>query len=201
MQEGVGEQCMNFPDKKYKIIYADPPWFYHSTDHPNDRGVQRGVQGQASMLYETIETEDLMKLPVSNIADTDCMMFMWVTSPCMPDGLKLMKAWGFDYKMIAFVWEKTNQPMGLGNYTRTNHEFVLLGRKGKFVRASNRVKQSIKSPLTQHSKKPQQVRDRIIELCGDVPRIELFARTKIHGWDTWGNDEKLENQPLENFYR
>jgi len=110
-----------------------------------------------------------------------------------------MERWGFKYKVVAFVWSKTNREMGLGHYTRTNHEFVLLGTKGSLERKSNKVKQWLKAPTTIHSKKPNEVRERIIQLYGDLQRIELFARTKVHGWDVWGNDEKLQSQPLEVF--
>jgi len=176
-----------FPNKKYKIIYADPPWEYDS----------HNVQGQASNEYPVMPFEDILSLPVEQLADDDCMLFLWVTSPFMQEGLDLIKKWGFEYKTIAFVWEKTNLPVGLGHYTRINHEFVLLGRRGKFERQSTKIRQAIKANNKGHSQKPSQVRDRIIELCGDLPRIELFARTKVHGWDTWGNDPKLDNTPLE----
>lgn len=191
---------MDFPDKKYQIIYADPPWQYSSD--PNSK---RGIWGLAHQKYNTLNIEDLKKLPIQNITNDNCILFMWATFPNMQQALDLIKAWGFEFKTVAFVWEKldktTNHPKkyGLGWYTRSNCEIVMLGRKGKFDRKSASVQQIIKSTIGKHSAKPDEVRQRILKLCGDLPRIELFARTKIHGWDTWGNDEKLQNQPLDVF--
>lgn len=191
---------MNFPDKKYKIIYADPPWPYSSD--PNSK---RGIWGLADQQYNTMDMEDLKKLPVDTIADDDCILFMWATFPNLQQALDLIKAWGFKFKTVAFVWEKfdktnnTPKKYGLGWYTRSNCEIVMLGRKGKFDRKSAAVQQIIKSTISKHSQKPDEVRKRILKLCGDIPRIELFARTRVHGWDTWGNDEKLLAQPLEAF--
>ena len=189
-----------FPDKKYKIIYADPPWEYSSD--PNSK---RGIWGLAHQRYDTLSVENLKNLPVKDIADIDCILFLWATFPNLQQALDLIKAWDFEYKTVAFVWEKfdksnnTLKKYGLGWYTRSNAEIVMIGRKGKFDRKSASVQQIVKSTIGEHSRKPDEVRKRIVELCGDIPRIELFARTKIHGWDTWGNDEKLEYRPLEYF--
>ena len=182
---------LNFPDKKYQIIYADPAWSY------NDKLQHHG--GSAQSHYSTMSVEDICKLPVNKIADENCYLFLWTTSPTLKDSLQVIDRWGFNYKIIVFVWSKINREMGLGNYTRTNHEFVLLGTKGKLERQSRKVKQWIKTPSTNHSQKPNEVRDKIIQLMGDLPRIELFARTKIHGWDVWGDDPNLQNKPLEVF--
>lgn len=189
-----------FPNKKYRIILADPPWEYSSD--PNSK---RGIWGLAHHRYQTIPIEELKELPVREIADDDCILFLWATFPNLQQALDLIKAWGFVYKTVAFVWEKldkTNNTLkkyGLGWYTRSNCEIVLLGRKGKFERNSAAVQQVIKSTISKHSEKPNEIRERILKLCGNLPRIELFARTIVHGWDTWGNDEKLENKPLEIF--
>lgn len=191
---------MLFPAKKYKIIYADPPWKYSSD--PNSK---RGVWGLAHQHYQTMNSDELKNLPVKQIADDDCLLFLWATFPILPLAIELVKAWGFEYKTVAFVWEKldktnnTIKKYGLGWYTRSNCEVVLLGRKGNFDRKSASVKQIIKSTISKHSKKPNEVRDRILQLCGNLPRIELFARTKIHGWDVWGNDPNLFLEPLETF--
>ena len=188
------------PKKKYKIILADPPW-----EHSSDPNSKRGIWGLAHHRYQTMPIEELKELPIREIADDDCILFLWATFPNLQQALDLIKAWGFIYKTVAFVWEKfdrTNNVLkkyGLGWYTRSNCEIVLLGRKGKFDRKSASVQQVIKSTINKHSKKPNEVRDRILKLCGDLPRIELFARTKIHGWDVWGNDPKLKLQPLETF--
>lgn len=180
---------MDFPNKKYDIIYADPPWSYQSD--PNHK---RGIWGIAQDHYNTMSIDDLKKLPVPDISNDNCIMFMWVTFPNLQQGLDLMKAWGFTYKTVAFTWVKQNKKgteikkYGLGWYTRSNAEIVLLGRKGKFNRNSAAVQQIILSPIEGHSKKPDETRERILKLCGDLPRIELFARQKTPGWDVWGNE-------------
>lgn len=169
--------------KKYKIIYADPPWRYD----------QKRLQGAAEKHYATMNINDMCALPINNLADSDCVLFLWVTFPMLPDALKLIEAWGFEYKTVAFVWLKKNKKSpswfyGLGFWTRGNAEICLLAKRGNPKRCSASVHQLIISPVEQHSKKPDITRDRIVELMGDVPRIELFARQKTEGWDVWGNE-------------
>lgn len=135
-----------------------------------------------------------MKLPVKSIADKNCVLFMWATFPNLPDAFKVMEAWGFEYKTAAFVWVKqdrtnnTPKKYGLGWYTRSNAEIVLLGRRGKLERKAKDVKQIVNGTIGEHSEKPHEVRKRITQLFGELPRIELFARTKAFGWDAWGNE-------------
>jgi len=210
MLEGFKEGILliPFPNKKYKIIYADPPWSYYSYSGDSDKDFlnKKRIWGIAESNYETMNLEEIKNLPIKEISDDDCILFLWATFPNLQGGLDVVKAWGFEYKTVAFVWEKSDKTnnipkkYGLGWYTRSNCEVVLLGRKGKFDRKSASVKQIIRSTISEHSKKPNEVRDRILQLCGNLPRIELFARTKIHGWDVWGNDEKLQFEPLEVFY-
>jgi len=189
-----------FPKKKYKIIYADPPWSYSSFSNNSYE-----AWGLAKNHYDTMDIEDIKKLSVSEIADQDCILFMWATCPNLHHAIDVVKAWGFEYKTVAFVWVKQDKSTlktkkyGMGWYTRSNCELVLIGRKGKFDRKSAHIQQVVHSPLKEHSQKPNEVRNRILKLCGDIPRIELFATTKVHGWDVWGNDPKLENKPLEAF--
>jgi len=192
---------LNFPDKKYNIIYADPAWNFEIPKNFKKGSVNKSKKmfGIAQDHYDTMNLEDICNLPVQQIADKNCYLFLWATSPTLKKALQVMERWGFKYKVVAFVWSKTNREMGLGHYTRTNHEFVLLGTKGSLERKSNKVKQWIKAPAFIHSKKPNEVRNRIIQLVGDLQKIELFSRTKIPNWDCWGNDEKLQNQPLEVF--
>ena len=152
-----------------------------------------------------MSTDDLKKLPIQDISDYDCMLFMWTTMPHLPNALSIMKSWGFEYKTSPFVWIKndkstnTLKKFGLGYYTQSNAEQVLLGTKGNYWRESRNVKQVIQSSIKEHSRKPDEVRNRIVRLCGDLPRIELFARTRIHGWDVWGNDKRLQLEPLEKY--
>lgn len=122
------------------------------------------------------------------------MLFLWVTAPCLIEGIELITAWGFKYKTVAFTWVKQNKKSdglftGMGYYTRANAEYCLLATKGKILeRKSHGVHSVVLSHIERHSKKPDEVRDRIVRLFGDVPRIELFARQYATGWDCWGNE-------------
>jgi len=132
-------------------------------------------------------------LPVSNIADDNCVLFLWVTMPKLNECWELIEKWGFNYKTVAFTWVKRNKKSltwfwGMGSWTRANAELCLLSTKGKPKRISASVHSVIDSPIEEHSKKPQEARNRIVKLMGDLPRIELFARQKVDGWDCWGNE-------------
>jgi len=186
-----------FPNKKYKIILADPPWEYFLYKK-QDSG------STANKHYDTLNIDEIKKLPIQKITDDDCILFLWGTWPNLQECLDVIKAWGFKYKTIGFNWIKTNPTnakcfFGMGHYTKSNSEFCLIATKGKTTIINNKISSIIHSSIQKHSKKPDIVRQKIVQLCGDLPRIELFARTRIHNWDTWGNDEKLNNQPLEAF--
>ena len=132
-------------------------------------------------------------MPVSNIADDNCVLFLWVTMPKLNECWELIEKWGFNYKTVAFTWVKRNKKSltwfwGMGSWTRANAELCLLSTKGKPKRISASVHSVIDSPIEEHSKKPQEARNRIVKLMGDLPRIELFARQKVDGWDCWGNE-------------
>jgi site-specific DNA-methyltransferase (adenine-specific) len=137
---------------------------------------------------------EICRLPVWRIADKDSVLFLWATGACLREAIAVMKAWGFEYKMIAFVWlkmTKNNKPaMGMGSYTRTSTELVLLGKQGKGLpRVSKGVRQEVLAQRTRHSAKPPEIRDRIVELYGSCVRnVELFAREHTPGWDGWGNE-------------
>ena len=185
-----------FPKKKYKIIYADPPWEY------DDKLLGDKVWGSVEDHYPTMSEQEVCELPIKQITDKDCILFIWGTWPKLREVLNVIKSWGFEYRTVAFVWVKLfngRYHRGMGRWTRSNSEFVLLARKGKIQRRSKRISQIISAEVKGHSNKPDRVRKKILELVGDLPRIELFARTKVHGWDVWGNDPKLENKPLEAF--
>lgn len=172
-------------DKKYNIIYADPPWSYRNMGN---------IQAAANSHYKTMSMPELfkMRIQIDNIADKNCMLFLWVTFPKLQEGLDLIKSWGFEYKTIGFNWIKKNKNgsnfFGVGWYTKSNSEICLIGVKGKPIKASNKVSQIIEAERQEHSKKPAIVRDKIVEFCGNVPRIELFARQHADGWDCWGNE-------------
>jgi site-specific DNA-methyltransferase (adenine-specific) len=168
--------------KKFNIIYADPPWTY-----------RRGGKGSAKRHYPLMKTEDICALPVGDLADEDCALFLWATMPLLPEAFEAIKAWGFTYKTAAFTWCKTNKNkdgyfIGLGNWTRANAEICLLAIRGKPKREAKNVPQLIAEPRREHSRKPDVARERIIALMGDLPRVELFARQAPKGWDVWGNE-------------
>lgn len=175
---------------KYQIIYADPPWEYRKS------GGIKSARGLAKTFYPTMPIEDIMGLPVADIADKDCYLFLWVTAPSMQEGLDVLKAWGFKFSTVAFTWVKGNTRnqeslfWGMGSTTRANPEYVLLGRKGKLERLDKGVHSVLMSPVQRHSQKPAEIRNRIKRLYGDLPRVELFARDKVDGWDIWGNELK-----------
>ena len=149
--------------------------------------------------------DELCALPVETLAEKDCLLFLWATFPQLPEALRLIQAWGFTFKTVAFVWLKLNKKSptwfyGLGYWARGNAEICLLAKRGKPKRRSAGVHQFIISPVEEHSKKPDVTRDKIIELAGDLTRVELFARQKTPGWDVWGNevDSDLSLTPQEN---
>lgn len=167
----------------YQIIYADPPWRYD----------QKSLQGAAEKHYATMSMEELCGLPVEQISAKDSLLFLWATFPQLPAALRLISAWGFKYKTVAFLWLKKNRKadswfFGLGFWTRGNAELCLLATRGHPKRKAANIHQFIISPIEAHSKKPDIVRDKIVALAGDVPRIELFARQETPGWDVWGNE-------------
>lgn len=169
--------------KKYNIIYCDPPWNY----------ADQGCQGTMANHYRGMKLGNIKALPVESIADKDCVLFLWATYPMLKEALEVIEAWGFKYKTIAFQWVKLNKRgkgyfFGLGRWTRGNTECCLLATKGKPKRISASVSQIIEEPLTRHSEKPSIVRNKIVELIGDLSRVELFARQKTEGWDVWGNE-------------
>ena len=172
--------------KKYNVILADPPWAYRVWS-------KKGIGRTAENHYPTMSIEDIRALPVGDLADDNCALFLWITFPQLNEAFSLIESWGFTYKTVAFVWVKQNKKVpslfwGLGYWTRTNAEVCLLATRGKPKRQSASVHQVILSPVEQHSKKPDEVRERIVTLMGDVPRVELFARQQAPGWDVWGNE-------------
>ncbi len=173
-------------DRKYNIIYADPPWEYKESGTGS-----RVVKSH----YPTMNIEDIKSLPIPRICDDKSILFMWVTFPRLEQGLETINAWGFNYYGLAFDWVKTSKngkpSWGMGYYTRQNTEVCLIGVKDK----PNRIKPLVHDILSvvhserrKHSQKPDCIRDYIVRICGDLPRIELFARQYATGWDCWGNE-------------
>lgn len=172
----------------YHIIAADPPWNYKDKATAGQRG--------AEFKYPCMSLEDLKALPVADIAARDSILFMWTTGPMLVDGTAeaLARAWGFTPKTMAFTWVKRNKKApswfwGMGRWTRSNAEYVTLCTKGNPKRLACDVHSVLDSPIMEHSRKPSEYRDRIVRLCGDLPRIELFARgDDSDGWDRFGNE-------------
>lgn len=175
-------------NKKYNIIYADPPWQYKVWN--KDTGNGRSAESH----YHTMDKADIESLPVPQLCEKDSVLLLWVTYPCLEQGLELIRKWGFKYKTCAFTWTKLNKKsktdfVGMGFYTRANCEICLLATRGKpLKRESRAVRQLVMTPIEEHSKKPDEVRKRIVDLFGDIPRIELFARQTADGWDCWGDE-------------
>jgi len=180
--------------KKYQIIYADPPWGH-------DDKMETHSFSQLNH-YKTMTTKEICDLSIKDITDKDCVLFLWVVSPMLTDGIQVMESWGFKYKTIAFCWSKIGSDgawiYNLGRWTMGNIELCLLGVKGHPKRIIKNVKQLCVAIRIEHSKKPNEIRNRIVTLMGDLPRIELFARdngikdmfnyNKLEGWDCWGNE-------------
>ena len=192
---------------KYQIVYADPAWNYNSR-----MALGKGAaKSSAEDYYNVMSIDDIMALPIKEISAKDCILFIWVTMPKLNEVFKVINAWGFEYKTCGFVWVKRNKVfsdernknrngiddfMGQGRWVRQNAELCLIATKGKPKRISAKVRQIIYQPIQEHSQKPNEVRERIIELVGDLPRLELFARKNHIGWDAWG-DEVEESINLE----
>ena len=168
---------------KYSIIYADPPWRYKD----------KSCSGGAAHHYDTMKITDICNLRVCDIVNADAVLFMWATYPMLREALRVIDAWGFTYKTIAFQWIKLNPKsqtpfFGLGRWTRGNTEPCLLATRGRPHRISAGVSQLVFSNRREHSQKPDVVRDKIVQLLGPLPRIELFARRNTPGWSVWGNE-------------
>lgn len=174
-------------EKKYQIIYADPPWTYEKS------GGTKNSRGLAKAHYKTMSIEEICNLPVKNITTDDAMLFIWVTFPQLEKVFQVMKAWGFEYYGIAFDWLKMTAnwkiAFGMGYYTRQNTEVCLIGVKKKRIKPIVRdISSVIVCKNGEHSKKPDEARNKIVAILGDRPRIELFARQQVQGWDCWGDE-------------
>lgn len=186
--------------RKYNVIYTDCPWDYKRKGGPKHIGM-------AAQIYPTLKDEDIYNLNINELADEDCFLFSWSTWPKLKEGITAIESWGFRYVTAAFVWVKTNKKAtdtlfwGSGHYTRANTEVCLLGVKGKPKVLNHGVHQvfheifndeyepeAVFVPNIKHSRKPLEVKKRIEKLCGDIPRIELFATQTTEGWESWGDN-------------
>ncbi|MCP3674021.1 MAG: adenine methylase [Gammaproteobacteria bacterium] len=172
---------------KYNVIYADPPWSF------NNKNTGGSMKSGSESQYPVMSIEDIKSLPVESIAADDCVLLMWWVGSQPQEALDVVEAWGFTLKtMTALVWVKLTKRekmfFGMGFWTRAGSESCLIATKGKPKPNSHSVRSVRKAIVGRHSEKPKEFHDDIVALCGDVPRIELFAREKAAGWDCWGNE-------------
>lgn len=193
------------PNKKYSVIYADPPWDYGGKmqyDKSSIKSINTGFEknvfiSAANFKYPTVKLSDLKNLDVQSIAENDCILFMWTTGPQMANSIELGEAWGFEYKTVAFVWDK--QVHNPGRYTLSQTEFVLAFKRGKFPtpRGARNVRQLVSVHRGEHSEKPEAVIDGITKMFPEQAKIELFARRNYFGWDNWGLE--IPNEKVQIF--
>lgn len=186
----------------FRCVYADPAWHFKARTALQSQNP--GSRRDAEKHYKTMSLEDIKAMPVSEAASKDAHLFLWVTAPNLAQGFEVLTAWGFRYSTIAFTWVKLRRShnprqltvlplderdlhVGLGLTTRKNAEFVLLGRRGNARRIAKDVREVILAPVREHSRKPDQVPQRIERYC-EGPYLELFARTQRPGWASWGNE-------------
>lgn len=186
--------------KKYRTIYADPPWqFQNRTGKvaPEHKRLNR---------YPTMKLEDIMKLPVGDVADEKSHLYLWVPNALLPEGLQVMEAWGFEYK-TNLIWEKTRKDgepdgRGVGFYFRNVTEILLFGIKGEKNRTLDPGRSQvnlIRAMKKEHSRKPEEFID-LIEKCSNAPYLEVFARGNRDSWDMWGNQATEDYEPDWNTY-
>jgi N6-adenosine-specific RNA methylase IME4 len=166
-----------FPPGTFELIYADPPWTFETYS-------ETGQGKSPSRHYAVMDTTSICQLPVADLAAPDSVLALWTYGPRMPDALIVMASWGFTYKTLAW-WDKNS--FGTGYYFRSGGELLLLGRRGRGLpRYDRSVRQVIRAPRRQHSRKPDEMYIALERLFGDVSRIELFARYPRAGWTAWG---------------
>jgi len=178
-RDEVKKKVAEFPSDKYRIVYADPPWKYGDQLTEN--------YGSTKFHYPSMTISELCALPVKDLAEENAVLFLWVTSPILPEAFDVIRAWGFAYKS-SFVWDKIKHNMG--HYNSVRHEFLLICTRGSCLPDSRKLTDSVQSieRSEKHSQKPVEFRAIIEEMYTVGKKIELFAREKTAGWDTWGNE-------------
>ncbi len=193
-QNTLAEHYPPLPTQKFDIIYADPPWHYNgkmqfdrSSTTKEKIDLSKNIFiSSACFKYPTLKVDELKKLRVQEIANNDSILLMWTTNPHLAQAIDLGKAWGFEYKTVAFVWNKmVHNP---GKYTLSYCELCLLFKRGRIPtpRGARNIKQLINVPRGGHSEKPEEVAKNIEMMFPHHKRIELFARRKRSGWSAWG---------------
>lgn len=189
-----GARFPDLPERRYAIIYADPPWDYKG--QLQHAGPGSGDTGGALRHYPTVTLRDLKNLDVSRIAAEDSLLFLWATNPHLDQAIELGKAWGFAWATVAFVWDKVR--VNPGFYTMSQCELCLVFKRGKIPapRGERNVRQLVTAKRGPHSAKPEEVRRRIDLMFPGQRKIELFARRAAQGWDAWGTECAAGPAPL-----
>lgn len=185
--------------KKYKVIYADPPWQF------SNRTGKVAPENKKLNRYETMTLDDIKAMPVQDVTDSCAHLYLWIPNALLPEGLEVMKAWGFEYK-TNLIWEKVRKDgypdgRGVGFYFRNVTEILLFGVKTAKKSETYRTLQPgrsqvnlIRSQKREHSRKPDEFVD-LIERCSEGPYLEMFARGDREGWDMWGNQAEYDYEP------
>ena len=201
------------PTQKYDVIYADPPWDYGGKMQFDKTSIKSENVGSkknifissAQFKYPTLKLKELKMLDIASISNDDCLLFMWTTGPHLSTAIELGESWGFEYKTIAFVWDKMiHNP---GRYTLSQTELCLVFKKGRIPspRGARNIRQLVAVKRGKHSEKPEIVIDGITKMFPEQRKIELFARKNYVGWDNWGLEipeskiEILSNEEHMNF--
>jgi N6-adenosine-specific RNA methylase IME4 len=207
----MSDMFADLPKKYFACICADPPWHFRART-----ALQVGnwtSRRDAEKHYSVMGIDDICAMPVKELAAKDAHLFLWTTGPCLPQAFDVIKAWGFRYSGIAFTWVKLKKTynakqlrvlplgasdlhVGLGLTTRKNAEFCLLARRGSARRESKRVREIILSPIREHSRKPDEFFERVVEYTSG-PYLELFSRQSRDGWATWGNESTKFDEAAE----
>lgn len=195
---------LTLPEGPFGAILADPPWRFETWGvggrdrsagqhylHDPELVKRLKAAGAAAGAFTTMPLEDICAMPVADVAADDACLFLWACMPLLREALRVMDAWGFEYRTTAFTWAKVNRDgspyMGLGYWTRGNAELCLFGKRGTPKRDAMDVPQLILERRREHSRKPDCVHQRIMRLC-EGPYLELFARRSVPNWTTWGNE-------------
>jgi len=171
---------------KYSVVYCDPPWDYKGQVQHAKKG--EPTTGGAVSHYGTMTLKELKGLDVLEHCEPDCLLFMWATSPHLDQAIELLKAWGFQWATVGFVWDK--QKVNPGFYTMSQVEICLIGKRGKIPqpRGARNIRQFVSKMRGEHSYKPDEVRERIEQMFPTQKKLEMFARKTFSGWDSWGDE-------------
>ncbi len=182
--QNINSSTIELPKKKFDIIHVDPPWHYGGKLQFD----KSSNFSSALFKYPTLKTSELKQIPIIDIAKDDCLLFMWTTNPHLAQAIELGKNWGFNFKTVAFVWDKMKH--NPGHYTLSSCELCLVFKRGRIPkpRGARNIKQLIRTPRTKHSEKPIEVMEGIEKMFPTQDRIELFARKLRKGWHSWGDE-------------